>query len=148
MLGGALNAGHAASGPRIGFNYVAAHTQLLEEFSFNLFVNSNNGSSYGARDVGLFVQVAGGGFSQFGNLDLNSGRGNLGNVSFTDSFMVNTGDLVQFRLAFTDRTRTNNDLQAATRIGNVQIFASSVPEPSSLMMIGVGIAGLMTRRRR
>jgi hypothetical protein len=45
VLGGALNAGHAASGPRIGFNYVAAHTQLLEEFSFNLFVNSNNGSA-------------------------------------------------------------------------------------------------------
>lgn len=147
-LGGALNAGHAASGPRIDFSYTAAADQTLDEFSFHLFVNSNNASSYAARDVGLFVSVAGEGFAQFGALDLNSGRGNLGTVVFSDSLSVGAGDLVEFRLAFTDRTRTNNDLQAATRIGDVQISATAIPEPgASLVMLGFAVAAGWRRRR-
>jgi len=147
-LGGALTPGHAAAGARIDFRYTAATTQTLEDFSFNLFNNSNNGSSYGARDAGLFVQVAGGGFTQFGSLFTSAtGNGNQGQVSFMDSFLVSTGELVEFRLAFTDRTRTNNDLQAGTRIGNVLISATAIPEPSSFAMFAaLGLFGFRRRR--
>ncbi|MGB7323279.1 MAG: hypothetical protein WBD31_00300 [Rubripirellula sp.] len=149
ILSGALSAAHAASGPRIDFSYTAAQTQTLDEFSFHLFNNSANASVYGARDSGLFVQVAGGGFNQFGDLFTSpTGNGNQGIVTFSDSFAVASGDLVEFRLAFTDRTRTNNDLQAATRIGNVLISASAVPEPSFLAFASVAGLGLVVRRNR
>jgi len=147
-MNGALSAGHAAAGARMDFSYTAATDQTLDEFSFHLMVNSNNASSYAARDVGLFVQVAGGGYAQFGALDLNSGRGNLGTVTFSDNLAVGSGDLVQFRLAFTDRTRTNNDAQAATRIGDVAISATAVPEPSSAALLGLGGLALILRRRK
>ncbi|MEN8662286.1 MAG: PEP-CTERM sorting domain-containing protein, partial [Lentimonas sp.] len=149
ILSGALNAGHAASGPRIDFSYTAAQAQSLDEFSFHHFVNSNNASSTAARDVGLFVQVAGGGYTQFGNLYLTSARGNLGTVSFSGNLAIASGDLVEFRLAFTDRTRTNNDLQAATRIGDVQIFAT-VPEPGAYALVGglLALTAVALRRRQ
>lgn len=146
ILGGPLTVGHAASGPRLDFSYTAAQAQTLTEFSFNLFNNSNNSTSYGARDTGLFVQIAGGGFFQFGDLFTSpTGNGPQGTVVFSDDFAVGNGDLVEFRLAFTDRTRTNNDLQATTRIGDVQI--SAVPEPSAALLGGLGLIALLRRRR-
>ncbi|MGJ8650222.1 MAG: PEP-CTERM sorting domain-containing protein [Opitutaceae bacterium] len=149
VLGGTLSAGHAASGPRIDFSYTAAKDQDLTEFSFQLFNNSNNTSSYGARDVGLFVSVAGGAYLQFGALDTSAtGNGNQGTITFSDSFAVGAGELVDFRLAFTDRTRTQNDLQAATRIGNVQI--SAVPEPGTYALMGglLALTWVALRRRK
>lgn len=149
-VSGALNVGHASAGARLDFSYTAAQAQSLDEFSFNLFNNSANGTSYGARDVGLFVQVAGGGFSQFGLLDTSAtGNGNQGTIVFSGDLAVGSGDLVEFRLAFTDRTRTNNDLQAATRIGDVQIFAT-VPEPSTYALIGglLVLTAVAMRRRQ
>lgn len=146
ILSGALTAGHAASGPRLDFSYTAAQDQTLTTFTFRLFNNSNNASSYGARDVGLFVSVGGGAYTQFGDLFTSAtNNGNQGIVAFSDSFAVGNGELVDFRLAFTDRTRTNNDLQAATRIGDVQI--SAVPEPSAALLGAFGVLALLRRRR-
>ena len=139
--------GHVAAGPYVSFNYTAATDQTLDEFSFHLFVNSNNASSYAARDVGLFVSVGGSAYAQFGALDLNGGRGNLGTVNFVDSLPVAVGEVVDIRLGFTDRTRMQNDLQAATRIGDVQIFASPVPEPSSAFLLGLAGMAFLLRRR-
>lgn len=148
ILNGPLTAAHAASGPRLDFSYTAATTQNLTEFSFHLFNNSGGGSSYGARDVGLFVSVGGGAYTQFGDLFTSpTGNGNQGTVTFSDSFAVGTGEFVDFRLAFTDRTRTNNDLQAATRIGDVQISAVAVPEPSAALLGALGSLMLLRRRR-
>ncbi|MDP4611938.1 MAG: PEP-CTERM sorting domain-containing protein [Opitutales bacterium] len=149
ILSGPLSAVHAASGPRIDFSYTAAQAQNLTEFSFHLFNNSNNATSYGARDVGLFVSVGEGDYLQFGDLfNSATGNGNQGTVVFSDSFAVATGQLVDFRLAFTDRTRTSNDLQAATRIGDVQISAV-VPEPGTYALIGglLALTWVALRRR-
>ncbi|VGO15672.1 hypothetical protein PDESU_04257 [Pontiella desulfatans] len=147
ILSGALSVGHVALGPYVSFSYTAAKNQTLSGFSFHLFNNSNNASSYGARDVGLYVQVAGGGYAQFGDLDTSAtGNGNQGIVTFSDSLAVANGELVEFRLGFTDRTRTNNDLQAATRIGDVNI--SAIPEPASLGLVAMVGGGIFFVRRR
>ncbi|MDF7825501.1 hypothetical protein P4B35_15850 [Pontiellaceae bacterium B12227] len=136
ILSGPLTAGHAASGPRIDFTYTAAKDQTLTDFSMKFFNNSNNASSYGARDAGLFVSVAGAAYIQFGSLFTSAtGNGNHGTVTFSDSVSVGSGDVVNFRLTLTDRTRTNNDPQAGTRIGDVNI--SAIAEPASLGLIAM-----------
>jgi len=138
-----------AIGAYIEFSFSAAADLTLDQFSFHLFNNSNNGANYSARDVGLFVDVDGGGFNQFGALDETAtGNGNQGTITFSDSVSAESGDVVTYRLAFTDRTRTNNDLQAATRIGDVQISATAVPEPSSTFLLGLGGLTLILRRRK
>ena len=147
-LNGAINPGHVGLGPFVAFNYTAATDQTLDQFSAQLQGNSNNGSSYGARDSGLFVSVNGSAFTQFGALDLRGGSGNFGTVTYTDSVALAAGDVVDIRLGFSDRTRTNNDLQAATRIGDVQIFATPVPEPSSVLLLGLAGISLISKRRR
>ncbi len=148
-LNGALNVGHVSLGPYISFTFTAAQDQTLDDFSYHLFNNSGSGTSYGARDSGLFVAVDGGAFAQFGALDTGStGNGNKGIVSFTDTLALNAGQSVEIRLGFTDRTRTNNDLQAATRIGDVSISASPIPEPSSTALLGLSGLALILRRRK
>ncbi|MGJ8654489.1 MAG: PEP-CTERM sorting domain-containing protein [Opitutaceae bacterium] len=149
VLGGTMSAGHIASGPYITFTYTAAQDQNLEEFSFHLFNNSGGGSSYGARDVGLTVSVDGGAHALFGTPDTSAtGNGNQGTIVFSDSVLVGAGDVVIMRLGFTDRTRTNNDLQAATRIGDVQI--SAVPEPGTFALLSglFALSSVALRRRK
>lgn len=135
VLGGPMSAAHIASGPYITFTYTAAQDQTLEEFSFHLFNNSGNADSYGARDVGLTVSVDGGSHLLFGTPDISAtGNGNQGTIVFTDNLAIESGKVVIMRLGFTDRTRGNNDLQAATRIGDVEI--SAVPEPGAFALLG------------
>lgn len=111
----------------LGTSFVAAQDLNLEALTFQLYNNSNNGSSYSARDVGLYVRIGTvGGFTQFGAIDDSAtGNGNQGTITFTDTFTVLSGQTVQLRLALTDRTRTNQDAQAATRIGSINISASA-----------------------
>lgn len=111
----------------LGTSFVAAQDLNLEELTFKLYNNSNSGSSYSARDVGLYVRIGTvGGFTQFGAIDDSAtGNGDQGTITFTDTFTVLSGQTVQLRLAFTDRTRTNEDAQAATRIGSIDISAAA-----------------------
>lgn len=124
-----------ADGKWLGMTFVAAQNLNLDELTFKLYNNSNNASSYAARDVALYVRIGTvGEFKQFGEIDASAtGNGNQGTITFTDCFSVASGQTVQLRLAFTDRTRTNNDAQAATRIGSIDIsaVASAVATTSS-----------------
>ena len=139
--------GSLASGNYIEFGYTAAQAQILDGFDYNLQANSANGTTYAARDSGLFVSVNSGAFTQFGATDQGS-NGINGNVSFTDAVTVSSGDVITYRLAFADKTNISQNLQSATRIGNVRISATAVPEPTSLAVLGIGALALMTRRRR
>jgi len=147
-LANAAVAASLASGSYIEFSFTAAQDLLLDQFSFQLQVNSANGSTYAARDSGLFVDVAGGGFNQFGVTDNGNNGINGGGVSFTDSVMVASGELVTYRLAFADKTNTSQNLQSATRIGDLQISAVAVPEPSSTALLGLGGLAFILRRRK
>lgn len=116
-----------ADGKWLGMSFVAAQDLNLEELTFILYNNSNNASSYAARDVGLYVRIGNvGAFTQFGDIDDSAtGNGNQGTITFSDLFTVLSGQTVQLRLAFTDRTRSNEDAQAATRVGSINISASA-----------------------
>lgn len=116
-----------ADGKWLGLSFVAAQDLNLDQLSFLLYNNSNNASSYSARHVGLYVRIGTtGGFTQFGAIDDSAtGNGNQGTITFSDQLTVLSGQTVQIRLAFTDRTRSNQDAQAATRIGSIEISATA-----------------------
>lgn len=141
-MAGSLGVAHMANGPYIEVSFTAAQDLILDELSFKLYNNSNNGSSYGARDAGLFVKVAGDNFVQFGeSFTSPTNNGIQGTVTFNGYTEAAEGDLVVLRIAFTDRTRTNNDNQAATRIGAINISASAGPISEKLRVITYNIHG-------
>ena len=141
-MAGNLSVPHMANGPYIEMSFTAAQDLILNELSFKLFNNSNNASSYGARDAGLFVKVAGDDFVQFGeSFTSPTNNGDQGTVTFNGYTEAAEGDLVVLRIAFTDRTRTNNDNQAATRIGAINISASEGPISEKLRVISYNIHG-------
>jgi len=141
-MAGTMRVAHMANGPYIEMSFTAAQSMILNELSFKLFNNSNNGSNYGARDAGLFVKVSSADFIQFGDSFTSpTNNGNQGTVTFTDNFEVAKGDLVTLRIAFTDRTRPNNDAQAATRIGAINISADASPISDKLRVITYNIHG-------
>lgn len=146
-----LTVANIDSNPFLGFDFVAAQTLTLDSLSFNLFVNSGAGG-FGARDVGLFVSLDDGVFTQFGSLVDNNGTGNQGVVTFSQAdFNVASGQEVELRLLFTDKTNStalNGNIQGGTRVGNIQVFATAVPEPSSTTLLGLGVLGLLARRKR
>jgi len=144
-----LTAANALTGFWVGTNFTAAQNITLDELSFDLFANSQNGSLYSARDVGLFASLDGGtSFTQFGALDLTSSTGNQNTSTFTDTLAVASGQEVQLRLLFTDKTSLASNLQASTRVGNLVISGTAVPEPSSTALLGLGGLALILRRRK
>lgn len=149
----ALTPANVAGGYWIGTSFTAAQALTLDELSFDLFVNSQSGSLYSARDVGLFASVDGGAtFTQFGAL-ATGGNGNRDITTFTDSLSVASGQTVDLRLLFTDKTSLATNLQASTRVGNIQISATAapavVPEPSSaVVVLGIAGVGFLSRRRK
>ena len=141
-MSGSLSVAHMANGPYIEVSFTAAQDMILSELSFKLYNNSNNGSNYGARDAGLFVKTSSDDFSQFGKLFTTpTSNGNQGTVTFSDTREVAVGDLVVLRIAFTDRTRSNNDGQAATRIGAINISANPGPISDKLRVLTYNIHG-------
>ncbi len=101
--------------------------------SFKLYNNSNSGSSYSARDVAMFVRIGTtGAFTQFGNHGRCPPSGTE-SCAPSASPAVSTslvGQTVEIRLAFTDRTRTNQDAQGATRVGSIDISAVAFNPPT------------------
>lgn len=96
---------------------------------------------------GAFVGV-GGTFSQFGATDDSpTGNGVQGTVNFADSYTVSSGQTVDVRLAFTDKTSIVSNLQAATRVGSFSVSAEVIPEPSVALLGGLGLLTLLRRRR-
>lgn len=145
---GAIPAGTATfDGAFIGAGFVAAQDFNLTEFS--VLADPNNGGSLnGARDVSLFVSLDGITFTQFGTTSDNANNGLSTNI-FTDSLAVSVGDTVEFRAAFDDSSgSTVNNLQSFTRVGQIQISAEAIPEPSSTALLGLGGLTLLLRRRR
>ena len=136
--------------PFIGVNFVAAQDLSLTAFSLNTDPNNGTGLT-GARDVTLFVSTDGGTtFTQFGEA-INNGNNNLNTNIFTDSVSVLSGETVEFRAAFSDRTGFQvGNLQSFTRVGDFQISAEAlvIPEPSSTALLGLGALGLLARRKR
>lgn len=131
----------------IGFSFVAAQALEIDQISFNLFNNSANSTTYSARDVGAFVGISGV-FTQFDVTDDSpTSNGNQGTVTFSDSYTVASGQTVEVRLAFTDKTNTASNLQASTRIGSFNVSAVAVPEPTAALLGCLGLLTLLRRRR-
>ena len=138
-----------STGAHIGTNFVAAQSLTLTDFSVRTDPN-NGGNNFGARDITLFVSVAGGTFTQFGDM-INRGNNNLQSNTFTDSVSVAAGETVEFRAVFTDfGSQSANNLQSFTRVGDINISAdvALIPEPSSTALLGLGGLALILRRRK
>lgn len=146
-LNGSLADASANDGEWIGASFTAAQTIEVTNFDYQLFVN--NSGQHAARDSGLFISVDGGGFTQFGLSNDQSSNGNRGVITFADSVILQAGETLEWRLAFTDRTRVANNLPATrtTRIGDIQISATAIPEPSSMILGLLGLSSLLIRRR-
>ena len=142
-----LNNSSTVNSPYIAANFVVAQDLNLTEFSLN--TDPNNGDTVsGARDVALFVSIDGGTFTQFGSA-INNGNNNLTTNIFTDSVSVLSGQQVEFRATFSDRTGFQvSNLQSFTRVGDLRISAEAVPEPSSAALLGLGGLALIMRRRK
>ncbi|MGJ8658193.1 MAG: PEP-CTERM sorting domain-containing protein [Akkermansiaceae bacterium] len=147
----ALTVANINSNPYLGMSFTSVQDMTLDSLSFNLSVNSGGGG-YAARDVGLFVSLDSGVFTQFGDLVNNTGTGNQGIQTFTQAgYNIASGQTVELRLLFTDKTNSsaaNDNIQGGTRVGNIEIFASPVPEPSSVALLGLGGLALIMRRRK
>lgn len=143
-----------ASGNYIEFIFTAGEDLELNEVAFRLFVNSDKAHTHAARDVGVFVDVNGGGFKQFDSIYEGKNSNNK-IVTFNGARPVDAGEVVTVRLVFADKTLRSQNFQAATRIGDVQIYAKEVdytgiPEPSAYgLLIGlVSLASVAVRRRK
>ncbi|MGJ8641870.1 MAG: Ig-like domain-containing protein [Luteolibacter sp.] len=112
------------AGNWVGFNFTAAKAIQLDEFSFQLYVNSSS-STWAARDAALYVRLGNSGdFMLFGTPSLNSPVGSSTKVVFTGLFPVPAGSEVQLRLAFTNRTNVTGGAQTlATRLGSFELSA-------------------------
>ena len=115
-----------SAGNWVGLSFTAAQDQVLNEVSFQLYVNSANANAWSARDAGLFVRIGNSGsFTQFGQAFDSTSTADQGVVTFNDGFPVASGDEVQLRLAFTDKTNVTGGAQTrATRVGSLQISAA------------------------
>lgn len=142
------------SGNYIEFVFTAAKDLELNEVAFRMFVNSDKSHTHGARDVGVFIDVNGGGFKQFDSTyeGVNS---NNKIVTFNGAIPVDAAEVVTVRLVFADKTLRAQNFQAATRIGDVQIYAKEVdytgiPEPSAyVLLLGLfSLATVVVRRQK
>ena len=133
-LSGSLADAVGDDGEWIGGNFTAVEDQTIDSFSFELYVNSSNSSSWSARDVGLFLRIGDSGeFTQF-DADYNGITGDNGMVVFEDSFLVEAGEELQWRLAFTNRTNVSAlPATRSTRVGTIRLNASAVPEAEILL---------------
>ncbi len=127
-LDGSLEDAVLDDGEWIGARFTAAQDLEIETFSFEMFVNSANGSSWSARDAALFFRVGDAEVFSIFDTPYEGVVGENGTVIFEDSVLVNAGDDVEWRLAFTDRTNVVTGLPAtlSTRLGSVSLSASIV----------------------
>lgn len=125
MLMGSLEDAVLDDGEWIGASFTAADDITIDSLSVDLFVNNANATSWAARDVGLFLRTGNtGSFTPYGAV-IEGVNGDNGTVVFDDSFSVSTGEEVQWRLAFTNRTNVEVAFPAtrSTRVGSIRLNA-------------------------
>ncbi|MGJ8643611.1 MAG: hypothetical protein ACSHX9_09405 [Luteolibacter sp.] len=143
----AIDVDYATNGGNwLGVTFDASQNLIIDAISFNMYVNSGGGGT-AARDTGIFVSVAGGAFTQFGNISNNVAVGGTSAtlISETGSVAASAGETIEVRYVFSNRTSDNTARQGQTRVGNIQI--SAIPEPSAALLGAIGALMLLRRRK-
>jgi len=125
-----LTSSNDGSGPdNTDFTIAAAGTGLVS-FDWAYTNGDGDGSTYdpfGWLLNGVFTQL--------------TADGQFGTQNGSTSFVVNSGDVFGFRIFSTD-----SGFGAST--ASVRGFSAPIPEPASLALLGIGLAGLGAMRRR
>lgn len=122
---------------------------FLETFHFDAGASRMNA----ANDYELFLvdgatETSLGSGSTVVNPGLGSGVADFGDIDIDlsgEAIAFNAGDTVNFRLAFTGGTASSGHHLSLDNIG---LSAVAVPEPSSMVVLGLAGLAVFTRRRR
>lgn len=136
---------------------VAMNTTGLADLYLRFDVRSATGNAANGRPPSTFssieYSIAGGAFVQAAGLVIPTwanGSGTPFSAQFIDLTALNAIENqadVQLRFNFTSATPTTTAVTQNIRIDNLLITTDAIPEPSSLVLLGLG-AGLVGVRRR
>lgn len=124
----------------------AGNTISLTGLSISSWRNGNAAPD----DMQFFVNVDGGGLTQFGTtqLDSGSGDGTFETYSFTDT--ITGASEIEIRFAPVGPSEENARGDGNLHINGLTVTGSvaPIPEPSSMALVALAMGGLFMRRRR